>query len=416
MDNFTHYWLTQKNLAAQGKSLVSQPTPQAMPQSTLQQTRQQNSKCVQSWEEYKKLDSAYHDLHREYFALRGEQMGFSNVPKDWLVRMRDLRGRCLELARKKVEFLNEVSPEELEKMKLLNLQNKLMLKQELSLLELKFLYSIDAWPSYEIRERLKNILKFRDEEIKRKDLSKVLECRECQISFNQEEYENAKEIIYHDGNLDFINCIEVGDLKLPKYINGRLRLDGLINVKKLILPERVGGDLVLRALRSAKGLVWPKEIGGRLNLYSLESTEGLVLPEKISGDLSLNSLHSAKGLVLPEKIGGWLTLQSLTSAEGLVLPKKIVGSLDLSGLTSAEGLVLPETIGGEMTLSSLRSAEGLVFPKKIGRYLQLSHLTSTKGLILDHCNVRDYIYLNNLSIAEKDKLRAKYPHLANKIK
>ena len=111
------------------------------------------------------------------------------------------------------------------------------------------------------------------------------------------------------------------------------------------------------------------------------------------GDLDLHHLTSAKGLKLPKEIGGSLYLSGLTSAEGLELPKEIGGSLYLSGLTSAKGLKLPEKIGGNLYLGGLTSAKGLKLPEKIGGYLDLSGLTS----------------------AERDKLRKKYPHLAQEI-
>ncbi len=53
--------------------------------------------CPHAWEEYKKLDAARHALREEFLALIGKQLDFTNVPKEWLVKMRELRGRCLGL-------------------------------------------------------------------------------------------------------------------------------------------------------------------------------------------------------------------------------------------------------------------------------------------------------------------------------
>ena len=112
------------------------------------------------------------------------------------------------------------------------------------------------------------------------------------------------------------------------------------------------------------------------------------------GDLSLRNFTSAEGLTLPKTIGGHLDLSNLTSAEGLTLPESIGGDIDLSSLTSAEGLTLPQSIGGSLDLGSLTSAEGLTLPKSIGYYIDLRSLTAEK----------------------KESLRARYPHLARKIR
>ena len=264
--------------------------------------------------------------------------------------------------------------------------------KELTKEDLRFIYEIDEKIEgfgYKKDPRIEEIIKKRNI---RKDLAKVFDCREDQISLTKEEALKG-DIKFHYGDLD---------------------LSSLTSAEGLELPEEIGGSLDLSGLTSAKGLKLPKKIGGYLNLYSLTSAEGLEFPEEIGGSLYLNSLTSAKGLKLPKKIGGYLNLNSLTSAEGLELPEEIGGSLYLRSLTSAEGLKLPEKIGGDLFLDGLTSAKGLKLPEKIGGSLYLRGLTSAEGLELPE-EIGRNVYLDSLTSAERNELRKKYPHLAEKI-
>ena len=206
---------------------------------------------------------------------------------------------------------------------LTTIDNKVKKGYELTVEELKFLYEID----YKI-EGFGYRKDPRIEEIKSKsnikrDLAKVFNCNEDEISI---------------GNITERNIYE---------------LEG----KKVLI-----GTLYLNSLTSAEGLTLPQSIGGDLDLRGLTSAEGLTLPQSIRGYLDLSGLTSAEGLTLPQSIRGYLYLSGLTSAEGLTLPQSIGEGLDLSGLTSAEGLTLPQSIGGELFLSGLTSAEGLKLP------------------------------------------------------
>jgi hypothetical protein len=327
--------------------------------------------------------------------------------------------------------------------------------EELTKEDLRFIYEIDEKIEdfgYERDPRIEEIIEKRNI---RKDLAKVLDCREDQISLTKEEALKG-DVKFHYGSLDLHSLTSAeglklpekigGDLylerltsakglKLPKEIGGDLYLSWLTSAEGLKLPEKIGGDLYLGGLTSAEGLKLPKEIGGNLYLSGLTSAKGLKLPKEIGGDLYLHSLTSAEGLKLPEKIGGDLYLERLTSAEGLKLPEKIGGNLYLERLTSAKGLKLPEKIGGDLYLSRLTSAKGLELPKKIGGNLDLHHLTSAKGLKLPeeiggYLDLRGLtsaeglelpkeiggdLYLSGLTSAERNELRKKYPHLAEKI-
>jgi hypothetical protein len=285
--------------------------------------------------------------------------------------------------------------------------------KELTKEDLRFIYEIDEKIKgfgYKKDSRIEEIIKKRNI---RKDLAKVFDCQEDQISLTKEEALKG-DVKFHYGDLDLSRLTSAKGLKLPEKIGGSLYLSSLTSAKGLKLPEKIGGSLDLNSLTSVKGLKLPEKIGGGLYLDSLTSAEGLKLPEEIGGGLDLRRLTSAEGLKLPEKIGGYLDLHSLTSAKGLKLPEEIGGGLYLESLTSAEGLKLPEKIGGGLYLDSLTSAEGLKLPEKIGGNLNLNSLTSAEGLKLPE-KIGGDLYLRGLTSAERNELRKKYPHLAEKI-
>jgi len=205
--------------------------------------------------------------------------------------------------------------------KLAEIYLKHLQEEELTKEDLRFIYEIDEKIKgfgYQKDSRIKEIIEKRDI---RKDLAKVFDCHENQISLTIKEALKG-DIKFHYGDLDLSHLTSAEGLKLPEKIGGGLYLSYLTSAKGLKLPETIGGDLDLRRLTSAKGLKLPKEIGGDLYLYSLTSAEGLKLPETIGGDLYLGHLTSAEGLKLPEKIGGNLYLRSLTSAERNKLREK----------------------------------------------------------------------------------------------
>jgi hypothetical protein len=186
--------------------------------------------------------------------------------------------------------------------------------EELTKEDLKFIYEIDEKIEgfgYQKDPRIEEIIKKRNI---RKDLAKIFDCREDQISLTKKEALKG-DIKFHYGDLD---------------------LSGLKSAKNLKLPEKISGNLNLHNLTSAKNLELPKEIDGNLNLHNLTSVKNLKLPEKIGGYLDLDSLKSAKDLELPKEIGENLDLYSLTSAKNLKLPEKIGGNIYLFSLTSTE--------------------------------------------------------------------------------
>ena len=339
--------------------------------------------------------------------------------------------------------------------KLTEIDNRFKKGGELDKEDLRFLHQVDSKINgfgYKDDPRVKEILNGRDT---RSDLPNVFGCRPEQISFTKKEALNG-DIVFHCGDLDLSSLKSANGLKLPNSVGGYLDLSGLTSTEDLKLPDSIGENLDLSSLKSANGLKFPDSIGGDLYLSSLTSANGLKLPDSISGSLGLSSLTSANGLKLPDSIGGGLDLSGLTSAEGLKLPDSIGGYLNLRNLKSTDGLELPNSIGGYLSLEGLTSANGLKLPDSISGYLNLERLTSVDGLELPdsiggflnldgltsanglklpdsiggnlHLNgltstnglelpdlIDGGLYLSGLTSADKQKLREKYPNLADKI-
>jgi hypothetical protein len=279
--------------------------------------------------------------------------------------------------------------------KLTEIEKKHKSNIELSEEELRFLYELDESImgfGYQKDPRIDEILKDR---VIRKDLAKVLNLKDSEISLTWDEA-FLPGIKYHHGNLK-LDITSVKGIKLPEIIKGNLSLPLLTSADGLILPKTVGGSLYLSSLKSAEGLILPQSIKRDISLPSLTSAEGLIFPKSHNGDIFLNSLKSAEGLKLPESMTGSLILDSLISAKGLVFPELVKGYISLNSLTSAEGIIFPKEMVGSLHLNSLTTAQGLVLPKTIGG-LNLRSLTSAEGLILSH-SIKGSIDLNALTSA-----------------
>lgn len=162
--------------------------------------------------------------------------------------------------------------------------------EDLSDDELRFLYEIDRrieGLGYGQDPRIEIIQNARD--IK-KDLAKILECKEEQIAISPESI-IGKDIVYYKGHLELNNLTSAKDLKLPKYIKGFLDLNGLISTEGLVLPEMIHGFLRMNALTNADGLKLPKMVGGVLDLQGLEIEDLLDvdLPEYVMFGIRLKS-------------------------------------------------------------------------------------------------------------------------------
>jgi hypothetical protein len=167
--------------------------------------------------------------------------------------------------------------------------------QELSKDELKFIYEVDSYYTFNTNHE-ENIKKIKLKRDLKKDLAFIFDCSKDEISLNQEEALSGN-IKFHYGSLYLDNFASAKDLDFPEIINGYLNLQDLISAKGLVLPRVIGGYLQLDNLASAKDLILPEIIGGDLYLRGLISTKDLVPPKTIGGDFYLNdTFFSVKDL------------------------------------------------------------------------------------------------------------------------
>lgn len=253
---------------------------------------------------------------------------------------------------------------------------------DLTIEELRFLYEVDSKIEgfgYQEDPRINEILAERNF---KKDLSKVFDCSQDEISNNKYDVLEGKKIVCFYDNLDLRNLKNADGLKLPTYVKGYLNLSGLTSIKSLIFPNKINGYLSLNNLESAEELKLPNSIGESLDLCSLKNVSCLVLPDYIGGSLLLWNITNADGLKLPTTIGGSLELSSLTSIENLIFPSNIGADLDLSQLKTVKNLTLPDNVGNDLYLRCLESAEELKLPTTVGGDLDLSYLDNIDGLTL----------------------------------
>ena len=237
--------------------------------------------------------------------------------------------------------------------RLTDIDNRYKQGEELRNQDLEFLYQIDGKiQGFGYREdpRIEKILKERNIKL---DLSKILGCRENQVSTTKDEYLNG-DIKYHYGDLDLSNLTSADNLTLPEQISGHLLLSNLTSVEGLEFPKHVGGDIRLEKLTSVKELDFPKYVGGELHLFRVESLENVTFPEYVGDDINLCNLRSYDKLILPDHVDGDLFLNGIRSAKNLKLPDNINGDLlTLTNLISLDNLTLPTRFSGVILLDSL---------------------------------------------------------------
>lgn len=209
-------------------------------------------------------------------------------------------------------------------------------QEDLSKDDLRFIYQIDRKIQFSGYEEDPRIEAIQKNRDVKSDLSYLFEIPKEKISLTEEEALSG-DISYHYGDLLYLGNTE--------------------SAKGLVLPEVISGDLHLGWLQSAERLVFPKTIGGNLLLATLQSAKAVVLPKVIGGGLYLGRLQSAEEVIFPETVGENVDLRNLLSAEGLVLPKTIVGNLNLTKIQTIEAVALPETFRSLYISNNLTRAE-----------------------------------------------------------
>lgn len=255
-------------------------------------------------------------------------------------------------------------------------------KQPLTKEELRFLYEMDNTIEGFGQAKDPRIYEIKNSRNLKKDLSKIFNIPDKDISLTSEEALSGK-YKFHYGDLTLCGITRMSELILPEVIHGDLDLSGLTIITNFTLPKEVHGDLHLEYLIRAKNLVLPEIIHGDLHLTSLRNVEGLIFPKVIHGSLYLNSLTKAEGLTLPEIIHKSLYLENLISAKGLIFPKIVHEHLSLHNLMNTENLILPEEVHCGMDVSNLTNIKNLILPKFV-QTLYLDNLQSADRCIMPY--------------------------------
>lgn len=215
-------------------------------------------------------------------------------------KQQNLEPEMIEIVNKK---LDEFPDKEKYKQKvsdmarLTEIYNKNVLHVEFNAEELRFIYEIDreiVGFGHSRDPRIQEILSVRNN---RKDLAKIFNCKESQISLCEEEALNGEDIIYHRGEF----CCGASDLKrlkngkLPMIIGGELFLhsdsdspNGVLDISGYQLPEIVGGELFLADIKDFKGKRLPKIVKHTFRITYNKSIEEAILPRE-AGAIEIHS-------------------------------------------------------------------------------------------------------------------------------
>lgn len=174
--------------------------------------------------------------------------------------------------------------EKVKKMKeLIKIFKRYQLGEELTKLELEYLYSIALIVKEKDYDKSQLNIETLIEQFVKNDLSKIFDVEKNEISVTEEEVLKGN-IKLHYGSLDLSEITMVDNLMLPKQVLGSVYMSSLVSAKNLKLPEHIEGSLVLNNLINAEDLVLPKYIEGTLGLKNLKSIEGIILPKNEQGE------------------------------------------------------------------------------------------------------------------------------------
>ncbi len=164
--------------------------------------------------------------------------------------------------------------------------------------ELRFIYKIDGFGFGTVlddfqEQFIRTIILRRN--IK-KDVSRLLECDESQISLSQDEFLSERDICYHFGDLKFRDLTYLPDnFPAPEVVNGSLQLTNLDSWPvNALFPRVVNGLLDLAFLKELPDdVLMPEVINGWLDLRSIEALpKNITLPQVVTGHFYLIGLLS----------------------------------------------------------------------------------------------------------------------------
>ena len=178
--------------------------------------------------------------------------------------------------------------------------------------ELGYLYKIaEPFAPLAFEPRVRAVLFHRNV---KKDVSRILDCDEDQVTITQEDFLEGFDIKFHYGSIDLSHLSLVKNLKFPLIVRGDVNLNNIKDIQDLKLPQIIGDRLSLDSLINAKGVIFPQIVGENLGLDGLISAKGLKLPQKVYGVVYLGKLNTSEDLEIPLGVKR-ISLRAMSNSE-----------------------------------------------------------------------------------------------------
>lgn len=210
-------------------------------------------------------------------------------------------------------------------------------KQELTILELRFLYEIDrkissfSWCK---DSRIREILKTRNT---KQDLAKIFNCNAERVGLTAEDLKQDNLYVYY-GNI----CYEEDEsFIIPPIVIGSINTNNCKKLKGFDKLSILCGSLHGEELQMAQGLNNLELVTNNLYLNNIKTAEGLEKLKQVGGTLNVDKISTFNGLNSLQETGN-LSAKSAKYAEGAHNLKRINGNavvykmVDLSGFKNLE--------------------------------------------------------------------------------
>lgn len=224
--------------------------------------------CIENREEYAKEFCEINDFYIYYSLMENNDKKYPRlcIRSDCNNNIIEIRGitnyqgveyEMLTILKEKLvnfknkeEYLNRID----DTLKLFIIEDKLDNNEELSILEIEFLYELERKIitfEYDNTNRINNIKK--KSNIKN-DFSRLFNCNIEDIHDKYQRFDNAKVYI---GNIAFNDFEDVSWLKLPTILVGNLSLNSLKTIDNLLFPQKMYGNISLNSLEEIDNLKLP---------------------------------------------------------------------------------------------------------------------------------------------------------------
>ena len=210
-------------------------------------------------------------------------------------------------------------------------------KQELTILELRFLYEIDrkissfSWCK---DSRIREILKTRNT---KQDLAKIFNCNAERVGLTSEDLKQDNLYVYY-GNI----CYEEDEsFIIPPIVIGNINTNNCKKLKNFDKLSILCGSLHGEELQMAQGLNNLELVTNNLYLNNITNAEGLDKLKQVGGTLNVDKIITFKGLNSLQEVKN-LSAKSAKYATGAHNLKRINGNavvykmVDLSGFENLE--------------------------------------------------------------------------------